>query len=274
MRAAAIQMRSGISRGENLAEAEALIREAAAAGARLVVTPEMTTLLDRRRERMLAELAEPSPHEEDVFASLSAELGLILVIGSMPALIPGSDKVANRSVLFADGKRLAVYDKIHLFDVDLDTGESWRESKLYKGGNEAVLAKMPEAGIGLSICYDVRFPHLYRHLAQAGAQILTVPAAFTVPTGEAHWEVLLRARAIETGSFVIAPAQGGAHEDGRETYGNSMIVSPWGQVLDRLPHAEPGIAAADLDLSKVHDVRQRIPSLALDRLTEVSILTP
>lgn len=271
MRAGVIQMRSGVVRRENVEAAEALIRQAASAGAELVLTPEMTTLLDKNRARLLAELQEPQPDEEEIFSALSRELGLTIIIGSAPFLLPGSDKVANRSMVFAEGLKLASYDKIHLFDVDLDTGESWRESSLYEGGDEAVLVTVPGAKLGLSICYDLRFPRLYRQLAQAGANIMAVPAAFTVPTGEAHWEVLLRARAIETGSFVLAAAQGGPHEDGRVTYGRSMIVSPWGAVIDHLPHDEPGFAVADLDLSQVLDVRQRIPSLALEREAELRI---
>lgn len=271
IRAAALQMRSGIDRTTNLESATALIRKAALDGAQLVVTPEMTTLLDKRRERMLASLGEPQPDEEGAFAALSQELGLTIVLGSMPVLAPGEEKVANRSVVFADGKVAAHYDKIHLFDVDLATGESWRESNLYKGGEEAVLVKLPGALLGLSVCYDLRFPHLYRRLAQAGAQVLTVPAAFTVPTGEAHWEVLLRARAIETGSYVIAAAQGGEHEDGRKTYGRSMIIDPWGKVLDILDHDEPGIAMAGLDLSRCDEVRSRIPSLSLERNVKTRI---
>ncbi|NRA28850.1 MAG: carbon-nitrogen hydrolase family protein [Parvularculaceae bacterium] len=272
MRAAVVQMRSGISRSANLEAATRLIEQAAEQGATLVLTPEMTTLLDRRRERMLATLAEPLPDEEEHFAALSQRLGIALVIGSSPFALGASEKVANRSVVYVEGRRLAAYDKVHLFDVDLDTGESWRESKLYAGGEEAVAVDLGEATLGLSICYDLRFPHLYRQLAQAGATILTVPAAFTVPTGRAHWEPLLRARAIETGSFVLAAAQGGEHEDGRVTYGHSMIISPWGEILDHLPHDEPGVAAADLDLSRVGDMRQRIPSLGLDRTTKLRML--
>ncbi|GGY39661.1 carbon-nitrogen hydrolase family protein [Parvularcula lutaonensis] len=263
MRAAVIQMRSGIDRSRNLEDAEKLIREAAEDGAQLILTPEMTTLLDRNRDRLMASLIEPRPDEEDFFAELSREVGATLIIGSVPVL--GQQKVANRSMVFSEGRKIATYDKIHLFDVDLDTGESWRESNLYQEGKEAVLVEGIGAKVGLSICYDLRFPHLYRRLAQAGAEVLTVPAAFTVPTGEAHWEVLLRARAIETGSFVLAAAQGGEHEDGRHTFGHSMIVDPWGSVLDKLSHDSPGVAMADLDLAKVRDVRSRIPSLVLER---------
>lgn len=263
MRAAVIQMRSGIDRSRNLEAAAELIREAAGSGAQLVLTPEMTTLLDRNRQRLMASLVEPQPDEEDFFAALSQDVGATLIIGSVPVL--GREKVANRSMVFSEGRKIATYDKIHLFDVDLDTGESWRESNLYQAGQEGVLVEGIGARVGLSVCYDLRFPHLYRKLAQAGAEVLTVPAAFTVPTGEAHWEVLLRARAIETGSFVLAAAQGGEHEDGRHTFGRSMIVDPWGTVLDKLTDDKPGVAMADLDLAKVRDVRTRIPSLKLER---------
>jgi len=265
-----IQLRSGISRADNLKALTVLVEQAAGDGAKLVLTPEMSTLLDRRKDRMMASLAEPQPDEEQALAALSQRLGVTLICGSMPVLKTGG-KVANRCVVFADGRCLATYDKAHLFDVDLNTGESWRESNLYDAGDEAVLVDLGSAKVGLSICYDLRFPHLYRQLAQAGASILTVPAAFTVPTGQAHWEVLLRARAIETGSFVLAAAQGGEHEDERVTYGHSMIVSPWGEVLDRLPHDEPGVAFADLDFNKVSEMRQRIPSLALDRETKLRL---
>lgn len=271
MRAAVIQMRSGIDRAANVRAAADLIRAAAADGARLVLTPEMTTLLDRQRDRMLASLDEAEPDEEGVFAALSAELGLVIVLGSMPVLDPGADKVANRSIVFAEGCRAASYDKVHLFDVDLPTGESWRESSLYRAGHEAVLARLPEVRLGLSVCYDLRFPHLYRRLARAGADVLTIPAAFTVPTGEAHWEILIRARAIETGSFVLAAAQGGQHEDGRATFGRSMIVGPWGEVLDKLDHDEPGYAMAEIDLAAVREVRERIPSLTLEQTPELRI---
>ncbi|MEM1380361.1 MAG: carbon-nitrogen hydrolase family protein [Pseudomonadota bacterium] len=271
MRVAVVQMRSGIDRSENLETATALIREAAASGAQLIVTPEMTTLLDRNRTRLLNSLGEPEPREVDHFALLSQDLGATLVIGSMPVLAPSGTKVANRCFVFGEGQQVATYDKVHLFDVDLETGESWRESTLFEEGGEAVVAQVPGAKLGLSICYDVRFPHLYRALAQAGAQILTIPAAFTVPTGKAHWETLVRARAIENGCFVLAPAQGGTHADGRVTYGHALIVSPRGEVLDTLAHDEPGVAVVDIDLRQVAEMRQSIPSLALDRSPELRI---
>lgn len=270
MRAAAIQMCSGLSPGPNLDEAEKLIREAAANGATLISTPEMTTAVDQDRQRLLAKLSS-GRDPEDRFTALSAELGVLLHMGSM-AVPAGEGKLRNHAVLIDDGRILARYDKVHLFDVDLDTGESWRESRAYVGGDEAVLAKTRGTAIGLSICFDLRFPALYRALAKAGAEILAVPAAFTVPTGKAHWHALLRARAIENGAFVIAAAQGGQHEDGRVTYGHSMIVGPWGEVLDELPHDEPGIAYADLDFERVRDARARVPVLQLERDVPVRIL--
>ncbi|MEM7740970.1 MAG: carbon-nitrogen hydrolase family protein [Pseudomonadota bacterium] len=273
LRAACVQLRTGVDRAANLDAAQTLIREAAMDGASLIVTPEMTTLLDRDRSRLRASLAQTEPNEVEAFSALSKELNATIIVGSMPVPVDGQDKVANTQFAFSGGQLVATYDKIHLFDVDLPTGESWRESSLYRPGYEAVLIEAEGAEIGLSICYDLRFPHLYRALAQAGAEILTIPAAFTVPTGQAHWEVLLRARAIETGSFVIAAAQGGEHEDGRVTYGHSMIISPWGDVLAEQGDNAPGFIAANLDLARCRDMRTRIPSLGLDRDVAVRTFT-
>lgn len=273
LRAACVQLRTGVDRAANLDAAQTLIREAAMDGASLIVTPEMTTLLDRDRSRLRASLAQTEPNEVEAFSALSKELNATIIVGSMPVPVDGQDKVANTQFAFSGGQLVATYDKIHLFDVDLPTGESWRESSLYRPGDEAVLIEAEGAEIGLSICYDLRFPHLYRALAQAGAEILTIPAAFTVPTGQAHWEVLLRARAIETGSFVIAAAQGGEHEDGRVTYGHSMIISPWGDVLAEQGDNAPGFIAANLDLARCRDMRTRIPSLGLDRDVAVRTFT-
>ena len=274
IRAALIQLRSGTDMARNLAEASALIREAAAQGADVVCTPEMTNILEPDRPR-LRSLARPEAEDEGVaaFSALAAELGLWLNIGSL-ALKGAGEKLVNRSLLFApDGAIAARYDKIHLFDVDLPTGESLRESHAYEGGTAAVLVETPLAPIGLTICYDMRFPHLYRALAKAGARLFTVPSAFTVPTGQAHWHVLLRARAIETGSFVLAAAQGGLHESGRETFGHSLIVSPWGDVLAEAG-TEPGIVAADIDLAAADQARARIPAWQHDRAAAVEILKP
>ena len=258
----------------NLADASELIREAAGQGASFVATPEMTNILEPDRPR-LRSLAKPESEDASVaaFSVLAQELGLWLNVGSLALQGPG-EKLVNRSLLFTpDGAIAARYDKIHLFDVDLPTGESLRESHAYDGGAEAVLVETPLGSIGLTICYDIRFSHLYRALAKAGAKLFTVPSAFTVPTGQAHWHVLLRARAIETGSFVLAAAQGGKHESGRETYGHSLIVSPWGEVLAEAG-TEPGIVIADLDLAQADLARARIPALVHDRAMSLTVLKP
>ena len=274
IRAALIQLRSGTDMDRNVAAASALIREAAGQGADFVSTPEMTNILEPDRPR-LKSLAKAEAEDDSVaaFSALAQELGLWLNIGSLALKGPG-EKLINRSLLYApDGAIAARYDKIHLFDVDLPTGESLRESHAYEGGAEAVLASTPLGPMGLTICYDMRFPYLYRALAQAGAKLFTVPSAFTVPTGQAHWHVLLRARAIETGSFVLAAAQGGKHESGRETYGHSLIVSPWGEILAEAG-TEPGIVMADLDLGLADLARARIPALAHDRPIDLTVLKP
>ena len=269
-----VQMRSGRDMARNLADAVDLVRQAHAAGARFVSTPEMTNIIEPDRPR-LRQLARPEKEDESVsrFALLARELRIWLNIGSL-ALKGAGEKLVNRSFLFApDGTLAARYDKIHLFDVDLPDGQSLRESHAYDGGSSAVLVETPLAPIGLTICYDIRFPHLYRSLAKAGAKLFTVPSAFTVPTGEAHWHVLMRARAIETGSFVLAAAQGGRHDSGRETYGHSLIVSPWGEVLAEAG-TEPGVVVADLDLNQPDQVRARIPALSHDRDVNLEILKP
>lgn len=263
---ALIQMRSGIDPAVNLAMACDLIRDAAGQGATLIATPETTHLVQKDADQAFAVMRTP---EDDpaipAFAALAAELGVTLLIGSL-ALRIGERRAANRSFLFGpDGRSLATYDKAHMFDVGLGQGETYRESANYQAGDRLVIADIGAAKLGLSICYDIRFAYLYRRLAQAGAQILTVPAAFTRPTGRAHWEVLLRARAIETGSWVIAPAQGGLHEDGRRTWGHSMVVDPWGAITAMLDHDEPGILLATLDIDRVADARSRIPALQHDR---------
>ncbi len=262
VRVGLVQLRSGIDPGANRAAATPLLREAAAAGARLIATPECTTRLDRDRTRLLAALTpEGEDPEVRAWGRLAAELGVWLLLGS--TIVAGPDgRGLNRSLLYGpDGKITARYDKIHLFDAQPAAGEAYRESATFAPGAKAVTAPGP-AGVklGLSICYDLRFPELYRALAQAGAAIVTVPAAFTRPTGEAHWATLLRARAIETGAFVLAPAQGGLHEDGRSTWGRSMIVGPWGEVAAALDHDEPGLLVADLDLDAVAAARARVPA--------------
>ncbi len=274
IRAALVQMRSGRDMARNLADATAMIREAKAQAADFVLTPEMTNIIEPDRPRLMA-LARPEAEDESLqhFAALAKELGIWLNIGSL-ALKGGGGRLVNRSLLLApDGAIAARYDKIHLFDVDLPTGEALRESQAYEGGSEAVLAQTALGPIGLTICYDIRFPGLYRALAKAGASMFTVPSAFTVPTGEAHWHVLLRARAIETASFVLAAAQGGRHESGRETYGHSLAVSPWGEVLAEAG-TEPCVKLAEIDLAEAARARARIPALRHDRAGEVTILKP
>lgn len=262
LRVAAVQLRSGIELAANRAQAMPLLREAATAGARFIATPENTMRLDLNRERMLGAAGpEEGDAELKAWARAAQELGVWLLLGSGP-IATGSGKVFNRSFVFnPDGKIVARYDKINLFDVTLGGGENYRESDTVEGGARTVVVQGPSnAKIGLTICYDLRFAPLYSALANAGAEIIAVPAAFTVPTGQAHWEVLLRARAIETGAFVIAPAQGGRHEDGRATWGHSMIVDPWGKVLAQLDHDEPGVLVADLDLDDVAAARAKIPA--------------
>ena len=265
LKVACIQLRSGVEIGPNIAAASRLIREAAADGAELIATPEMTSLLDRKPgavfEKSTSEGADPALA---AFRNLAAELKVWLLAGSLP-IRAEAPKCANRSFLIdPNGEVTARYDKIHMFDVQLNATNVYRESDSFAAGGEAVLAKLPNAVLGMTVCYDVRFPDLYRQLAQAGAQVIAVPAAFTKITGEAHWHVLLRARAIETGCFIIAPAQAGKHEDGRETFGHSLIIDPWGVVLAE-GGTEPGVVAATLDLDKVAEVRGKIPSLSAGR---------
>lgn len=262
LRVAAVQFRSGVDLEANRAAITPLLREAANAGARLVATPEMTSRLDRDRPRLLANLERADLiAEQRAWSRLAEELGVWLLLGSAP--IPAdAGRVFNRSHLFApDGKLAATYDKINLFDVELGGGETYRESAGVAPGARAVLAEGPMGvKLGLTICYDMRFGRLYRALANAGAEMIAIPSAFTVPTGKAHWETLIRARAIETGCFVIAPAQGGMHEDGRATWGHSLIVGPWGEVLKSFDHDEPGVLVADCDLDAVAAARAKIPA--------------
>ena len=259
---AAVQMRSTMDPARNLRDFEALVREAAGKGARYIQSPEMTGALVRDR-KLLMQLIEPAESDPLVAraAALAAELGIHLHIGSTAIARPDG-KVANRAFVFGpDGGLIATYDKIHMFDVDLDNGESWRESATYEPGREAVVANLPFGRMGLAVCYDLRFPQLFREEALAGAEMLTVPAAFTRQTGEAHWHVLLRARAIENGAFVVAAAQGGKHEDGRETYGHSLIADPWGAVVAEADHDEPGVVVAEIDLAASAAARGKVPNL-------------
>ena len=272
LRAALIQTRTPASQGAALEQTLPLIRQAAAEGAQLIVTPEGSNLLQRDRALMLRTL---KPLEHDPFVQgvrdLAKELKVWVLIGS--ALVAsssnkdgGPDKAANRAVLIdVQGEIVATYDKLHMFDVDLPNGDRYRESSLYEPGAEARLVDTPWGKLGLTICYDMRFPQLYRALAKAGAEIIAVPAAFTRPTGEAHWEVLLRARAIENGVFVLAAAQGGVHEDGRGTWGHSLAIDPWGRVLAEANGDAPGVVIADLNLDDVESTRQAIPSLKNER---------
>ena len=257
---AIFQMRSGIDPAANAAALVDAVGRAAAGGAAMLFTPEMSGLLDSNRER--AGIAVRSEDDDPVLAAVreAAKANAIWIhLGSL-ALREGSGKLVNRGfVINASGDVAGRYDKMHLFDVDLPTGESWRESAVYQAGGEAVVIRgTPVGTLGLTICYDLRFPAIFERLSEAGAEVIAVPAAFTVPTGEAHWHVLLRARAIEAGLFVVAAAQSGRHDDGRETYGHSLVVDPWGEVLIDGGEGER-LLFADLDLERIADVRSRIP---------------
>jgi len=265
-KAACVQLRSTDDVEENIRLTAALIREARAQGADFIATPENTTLMapdgGAKLERSFPEDRDPAL---PAFRALAEELGAWLLIGSL-AIKVSEAKTANRSFLIDPKGRIAArYDKIHLFDVSLAGGETYKESSTVAGGNRAVVAGLPWGKLGLSICYDVRFPRLYRRLAKAGALFLTVPSAFTQPTGAAHWHVLLRARAIENGAFVLAPAQGGTHANGRKTFGHSLIVGPWGDILAEAGDMEPGIITADIDPAAATSARGRVPSLQHDR---------
>ena len=265
-----VQMRSGCSAQANLDAAVKLIKQAKAGGADYVLTPEMTNLLEAKRERLLAAVAsEESDASLAGFRDVARQLGIFVHVGSL-ALRLASGKAVNRSfVIDRHGEILARYDKIYMFDVDLANGESYRESRTFGAGEIAVVADLPWARLGLTICYDLRFPALYRALAEAGCGLLAIPSAFTRQTGEAHWHVLTRARAIENGAFVIAAAQGGKHESGRETFGHSLVVDPWGRILAE-GDAEPGIVLATIDPAEVAAARARIPSLQHGRRFEIT----
>lgn len=267
LKVALIQTNAKPSIEDNLREVSAMIRSAAGDGASFILTPENTCRMRASVEDKLAASFEEKDHPVIAYyAALSKELGIYLLIGSISSIRLGNGKLANRSFLFGKGGEvIATYDKIHMFDVDLPNGEKYRESDTNQGGDTMVVANMDGVKIGMSICYDVRFPHLYRAMAKLGAKILTIPAAFTVPTGKAHWEVLLRARAIENGAFVLAPAQVGVHEGGRATYGHSMIISPWGQIMAEIQGDSVGYVCVELDLNDVDKARTAIPSLIHDR---------
>lgn len=258
---ALLQMRSGTEPEANVAYVCEQVREAARLGARLVVTPEMTTALDRRPGQLLAR-ARAQDEDESVkaFCTLARECQIDLLIGSMAVRV-ATNRLANRSLLIdPSGQVVAKYDKIHLFDADLGEGQRYEESARFAAGEHAVVVQRNSYTLGMTVCYDMRFPALYRDLALAGADLITIPSSFTVPTGTAHWHVLLRARAIETGCFVLAPAQHGVHEDGRETYGHSVVINPWGEVLAELAEGT-GLLMGELALSEVDEARRRIPSL-------------
>jgi len=262
MRVAALQMTSGTKPDPNLDSLERLAEQAATDGATYLLSPEVTVVFAENRDG-LRSVAGPWPGNPAVarVGALARRLGVHLHLGSLAVALPDG-RFANRSVLFGpDGELVATYDKIHLFDATLPGLRNYRESETYAPGDVAVTADLGAFRLGFTICYDVRFPALHRALAEAGATLLAVPAAFTVPTGEAHWEVLLRARAIETGSYVIAAAQAGSHENGRSTYGNSMIIDPWGKVIARLGGDGPGIAMADIDPAAVAEARGKVPAL-------------
>ncbi|MDP2622060.1 MAG: carbon-nitrogen hydrolase family protein [Hyphomicrobiales bacterium] len=263
--AACVQLRAGQNVAANIEAAEALIREAAATGAQYVQTPEQTALMELRSEVLFAKIvAEDEDPALARFKALAAELGIWLHIGSL-AIRVAPDKAANRAfVLAPDGAIAARYDKIHMFDVDLPNGETYRESRNYRPGKEAVTMDLPWGRLGLSICYDLRFAYLYRALAQAGADFLAIPAAFTRQTGQAHWHVLQRARAIETGCYVMSAAQGGTHENGRETFGHSLIIAPWGEVLAEAG-TDPCVITAKINPAACAEARARIPALQHDR---------
>ncbi|WP_136658434.1 carbon-nitrogen hydrolase family protein [Nitratireductor sp. XY-223] len=272
-RAAAVQMRSGVDPQRNISDLAERVAEAASSGAEYVQTPEMTGALIGDRKSLMAilrsEADDPVVHAA---SGLAQKHRIYLHIGSTAVAVAG-DKVANRALVFdPHGKIVARYDKIHMFDVDLDNGESWRESATYEPGKHATVVAFPFITTGLGICYDVRFPDLFQKLARAGANMLTAPAAFTRQTGEAHWHVLQRARAIENGAFLISAAQGGTHEDGRETYGHSLIVDPWGRIIAEADHNEPAVIVADIDPAASVAARAKIPNLKNDRTFDLETI--
>jgi predicted amidohydrolase len=266
-KAAGIQLNAGREIEPNIRAAADLVRRARDAGADLIMTPEVSDMIEPKRALRLDKAREEAAHPMlAAFRALARETGAHLLLGSIMIRRTGEERLANRSFLIApDGNIVARYDKIHMFDVDLPGGESYRESAVFQPGEAAVVARLPWGMLGLTVCYDLRFPQLYRSLAQSGAEFLTIPSAFTVPTGKAHWHVLLRARAIENGCFVFAPAQCGEHAEGRRTYGHSLIVAPWGEILAEAVADEPGFVLADIDPAKVAEARRAVPSLRHDR---------
>jgi predicted amidohydrolase len=264
-RAACLQVNASNDMEVNIATAEALTRSAVKDGAQLVLMPENVAMMEWGRDNVIAKARAADDHPAlKRFQALASELKIWLHAGSLAIILPNG-KIANRTyVLSPDGEIAAQYDKIHMFDVDLGNGESYRESATFEAGNDAVTVQLPWGRLGLAICYDLRFPHLFRHLGQAGSDFLTVPAAFTKVTGEAHWHILLRARAIETGCFVFAPAQTGTHAGERKTFGHALIINPWGEILADAG-TEPGVIVASIDVGEVARARGKIPALGLDR---------
>jgi predicted amidohydrolase len=264
--AACVQLTSGPEVEPNIAALSQLVRRAGAAGAQFIMTPEVSDMIEPDRKLRLEKARPEATHPMlEAGSDLARETGAWLLLGSLVVREAGAERLKNRSFLIApDGEVAARYDKIHMFDVALPGGESYRESNAFAPGERAVLAALPWGRLGMTVCYDLRFPQLYRALAQAGADFLTIPSAFTVPTGRAHWHILLRARAIETGCFVFAPAQWGEHAKGRRTYGHSLIVAPWGEILAEAEDGA-GIILAEIDPAKVAEARAAVPSLTHDR---------
>lgn len=266
-RIALLQMNSGIDSGANLRVILDGVARAAEGGAQMLFTPEMSVLLDRDRKRAAPHVRPETDHPAlQAIAQAAREHGIWIAVGSLAVESEAQDangRWANRSILFdAEGRIAARYDKMHMFDVTLDDGESWRESSAYRPGDHMVTVDCPLGRLGLAICYDIRFPALFDALGRDGCDAIAIPAAFTQPTGRDHWHVLQRARAIENSAFVIAAAQVGEHEDGRNTYGHSLVVAPWGEVLLDMGGEEPGIGFADLDPERIERVRRQVPSLA------------
>lgn len=266
-------MRSGVDQDRNIKDLIGLVREAASLGAEYVQTPEMTGLVQKSRKALFPQIQRDENNPVFAAASeLASELGIWLHIGST-AILLDENRAANRAALFApSGERVAIYDKIHMFDVDLDNGESWRESAIYKAGTKVVLIEDGPTDLGLAICYDLRFPGQFRQQAENGASMLTCPACFTRQTGEAHWHVLLRSRAIENGAYMVAAAQGGKHEDGRESFGHSLIIDPWGKIVAELDHDEPGIVLALIEPERAQIARRKIPALRYQSVEELEII--
>ncbi len=266
-------MCSGANQDRNIEDLREFVSEAASLGAEYVQTPEMTGLVQKSKKALFSQVQRDENNPVFAAASeLAGELGIWLHIGST-AILLDENRAANRAALFApSGERVAIYDKVHMFDVDLDNGESWRESAIYKPGTKVIVTEGGLANLGLAICYDLRFPSQFRQQAENGASMLTCPSCFTRQTGEAHWHVLLRSRAIENGAYMVAAAQGGKHEDGRESYGHSLIIDPWGRIVAELDHDEPGIVLALIEPERAQIARRKIPALRCQSADELEII--